>query len=415
MNNTKIIVIGAGAAGMMAAGQAALAGAEVTLLEKMPRPGRKLAITGKGRCNITNIANVADFIAHFGKNGRFLRQSFSRFFSDELISFFEEIGVPVITERGGRVFPASGKATDVVAALEKWIKRCGVILQTGSKVERILIDDKCVTGVICNGKKLQADALIIATGGASYPRTGSTGDGYDFAKFATHSIVSVRPALVPLETAKSTSHLNGLNLRNVKAKCFIDNKKKREEFGEVAFIDDALSGPIILKMSGDIVDALRNSQKVEISIDLKPVLDEQKLDRRLVRDFTTRGKEPLKSVLRGLIPRELIKEAFANLAIDANKSASTITTKERRQLRNWLKDFRVKIKNHRPFAEAIITAGGVSTKEINPKTMESKNIDNLYIVGELLDLNGSTGGYNLQAAFSTGFISGVSANDSFLE
>ncbi len=408
MNNNKIIVIGAGAAGMMAAGQAALAGAEVTLLEKMPRPGRKLGITGKGRCNITNIANVADFIAHFGKNGRFLYQSFSRFFSGDLIAFFEEIGVPVVTERGGRVFPASGKATDVVSALEKWIKRCGVILQTNSTVEQILIKNNHLAGVICNGKALRADAVIIATGGASYPRTGSTGDGYEFAKFATHSIIPVRPALVPLETEKSTSHLNGLKLRNVKAKCFINNKKQREEFGELTFIDDTLSGPIILKMSGDIVDAMRNSQNVEISIDLKPALDEQKLDRRLVRDFTTRGKEPLNSVLRGLIPRELIREVFANLAIDANKSASTITSKERKQLRNWLKDFRLKIKKHRPFAEAIITAGGVSTKEINPKTMESKKIKNLYIIGELLDLNGDTGGYNLQVAFSTGFVAGQS-------
>ena len=411
MTKKKIVVIGAGAAGMMAAGQAALSGAEVLLLEKMPRPGRKLAITGKGRCNITNVADLAEFIAHFGKNGRCLRQVFSQLFSTELISFFEEIGVPVVIERGGRVFPASGKATDVVAALEKWLKQCKVTLQTGVKVEALVIEDKKAVGVKCDGRLLKADAVIIATGGASYPRTGSTGDGYDFAKFANHSIIPVRPALVPLDTEQNISHLDGLNLRNVKAACFIDNKKTREEFGEVKFIDGTLSGPIILKMSGDIVDALQKSQSVEVSIDLKPALDIQKLDRRLLRDFTARGKEPLKSVLRGLLPAQMVYELFSNFNIDGNKSTSTVTSAERKKIRNWLKDFRLEIQGYRPFSEAIITAGGVSTKEVNPKTMESKKVANLYIAGELLDVNGDTGGYNLQAAFSTGYAAGIHSAD----
>jgi len=405
-DNKKIVVIGAGAAGMMAAGQAALAGNEVLLLEKMKQPGRKLAITGKGRCNLTNSAKIADFITHFGKNGRFLRQAFSKFFSDDLIAFFEEIGVPLVTERGGRVFPKSGKAPEVVAALEKWIKKCGVTLRTTCTVHNLQIEDNRITGVVIDGKTISADAVILATGGASYPRTGSTGDGYKFAKLAGHTIIPIRPALVPLEAVKDTSPLDGLNLRNINAKCFIEGKKFREEFGEMTFIDGTVSGPVIIKMSGDIVDALRNSQKVEVSVDLKPALDEQKLDRRLVRDFTTRGKEPLKSVLRGLIPRELVSEILANLAIDGNKNVCTITTKERKKVRNWLKDFRIEIKGNRPFSEAIITAGGVSTKEINPKTMESKITSRLYITGELLDLNANTGGYNLQEAFSTGYVAG---------
>jgi predicted Rossmann fold flavoprotein len=406
VKDKKIVVIGAGAAGMMAAGQAALNGHDVLLLEKMRRPGRKLAITGKGRCNLTNSAKIADFIASFGKKGRFLRQAFGSFFSNDLVNFFEEIGVPLVTERGGRIFPKSGKAPEVVTALEKWIDKCGVTLQTGSTVQKILIEDNRITGVVANGSKINADAVIIATGGASYPRTGSTGDGYEFAKLAGHTITPIRPALVPLEAKNGTSHLDGLNLRNINAKCFIDGKKFREEFGELTFIDGTVSGPVILKMSGDIVDALRNSQNVEIAIDLKPALEEQKLDRRLVRDFTTRGKEPLKSVLRGLIPRELVGEILANLAIDGNKSVSTITSKERKQIRNWLKNFRIEITGYRPFGEAIITAGGVVTKEVNPKTMESKMVTGLYITGEVLDLNATTGGYNLQAAFSTGYLAG---------
>jgi len=408
-NKKKIVVIGAGAAGMMAAGQAALAGHEVLLLEKMKRPGRKLAITGKGRCNLTNSAKIADFISHFGKNGRFLRQAFGQFFSEDLVNFFENIGVPLVTERGGRIFPKSGKAPEVVAALEKWIEKCGVTLRTACTVRKLQIEDNRITGVITDAQTISANAIILATGGASYPRTGSTGDGYEFAKLAGHTITPIRPALVPLEAEKSTSHLDGLKLRNINAKCFIDGKKFREEFGELTFIDGTVSGPVIIKMSGDIVDALRNSQKVEISVDLKPALDEQKLDRRLVRDFTTRGKEPLKSVLRGLIPRELVSEIVANLAIYGNKNVCTITTKERKKVRNWLKDFRIQIKGNRPFAEAIITAGGVSTKEINPKTMESKITSGLYITGELLDLNANTGGYNLQEAFSTGYVAGTTA------
>ncbi len=405
-NKLKIIVIGAGPAGMMAAGQAALSGADVLLLEKMKRLGRKLVITGKGRCNLTNIAEIADFIAHFGKDGRFLRQAFARFFSDDLIKFIEDIGVPLVTERGGRVFPSTGKAPDVVAALEKWVKKCGVTIQTNAAVNKILIENHDIKGVICNRKEIYADAVIIATGGASYPATGSTGDGYEFAKSAGHSITPVRPALVPLEAKENTSLLNGLNLRNIKAGVLVDGKKICEKFGEMIFIDGTVSGPVILTMSGDIVDALREKKKVELSIDLKPALNEQKLDNRLLRDFASRGKEPLKSVLRGLMAREMVPISLAAINISGDQLVSTITSKERRRLKNWLKNFRLEIKGHRPFSEAIITAGGVRTGEIDPKTMESKKTKGLYIAGELLDINGDTGGYNLQAAFSTGYAAG---------
>ena len=394
---------------MMAAGQAALSGAEVVLLEKMKRPGRKLAITGKGRCNLTNVAEIADFISRFGKNGKFLRQAFSQFFSDDLIEFIGH-NVPLKTERGGRVFPKSGKAPEVVAALEKWLHKCRVKIQTNSTVKQLIIKNNKVTGVTCDGKEIVADAVILATGGASYPLTGSTGDGYEFAKTAGHTIVPVRPALVPLDAIENTTSLNGLNLRNIKSKCFIDGKKFREEFGELTFIDGTVSGPVVLKMSGDIVDALREKKKVELSIDMKPALDEQKLDNRLIRDFEKRGKELLKSVLRGLMAKEMVSVCIRKISIDGNRKVSDLTSKERKRLRNWLKDFRLEIKSHRPFAEAIITAGGVSTKEIDPKTMESKKVKGLYIIGELLDVNADTGGYNLQAAFSTGFAAGNAIN-----
>jgi len=397
---------------MMAAGQAALSGAEVILLEKMKRPGRKLGITGKGRCNLTNIAEIAEFISHFGKNGTFLRQAFSQFFSSDLMEFIEYHGVALNIERGGRVFPKSGKAPEVVAALEKWLHKCRVNIQTNTTVNQLIIENNKVTGVTSNGKEISADAVILATGGASYPRTGSTGDGYKFARIAGHTIVPVRPALVPLEAIEDTSGLNGLNLRNIRAKCFIDGKKFRKEFGELTFIDGTVSGPVVLKMSGDIVDALREKKKVEISIDMKPALDEQKLDNRLIRDFEKRGQEPLKSVLRGLMAKEMVPVCLSNIDISENRMVSEISLKERHRLKSWLKDFRLEIKGHRPFSEAIITAGGVNTDEIDPKTMESKKVKGLYIVGELLDINGDTGGYNLQAAFSTGYVAGISVNQS---
>ena len=406
----KVIVVGGGAAGLIAAGQAAEAGAEVLLLEKMQRPGRKLCITGKGRCNLTNIAELPDFLAHFGRNGRFLRQAFARFFTPDLMDFFTGLGLELVTERGGRVFPASGKAPDVLKVLQKWLASLQVTSRCTSPVGRLLIDSGRTTGVHCAGRKMHADAVILATGGASYPATGSTGDGYALARAAGHSIVPVRPALVPLETAGDTAHkMAGLSLRNVAVRMIVDGKKKRQAFGEIAFTEFGLSGPVTLTCSGEVVDYLREGRKIVFSLDLKPALDEAKLDARLQRDFTSRAKERFDSVLRGLLPREMIPVCVEAIGIPPDKPAGEITAKERRRLHTWIKDFRLEISGYRSFDEAIITAGGVDVREIDPRTMESLRTKGLYIAGELLDIHGDTGGYNLQAAFSTGWLAGRSA------
>jgi predicted Rossmann fold flavoprotein len=408
----KIIVIGGGAAGLIAAGRAAEAGAEVLLLEKMQQPGRKLCITGKGRCNLTNIAELPDFLIHFNRNGRFLRQAFAQFFTPDLMDFFTGIGLELVTERGGRVFPAGGKAPDVLKALKKWLATLKVKIRCASPVEGLLIMDGRVTGVLCEGREITGDAVILATGGASYPATGSTGDGYRLAGAAGHTIVPIRPALVPLETAGDTSgRMAGLSLHNIELRMYIGGKKKRQVFGEIAFTETGLSGPLTLTLSGEVVDYLREGRKVVFSLDLKPALDEAKLDARLQRDLTSRTKERFDSILRGLLPREMVPICIEETGIPQEKPGGEITAKERRHLRTWIKDFRLEITGHGSFDEAIITAGGVDVREIDPRTMESLRTRGLYIVGELLDIHGDTGGYNLQAAFSTGWLAGRCAAD----
>jgi predicted Rossmann fold flavoprotein len=418
MSKRRVIVIGGGAAGLMAAGQAASCGAKTVILEKKNRPGLKLRITGKGRCNLTNIAPIADFITHFGRNGRFLRQAFTAFFTPELTAFFEQQGVPLSTERGGRVFPASEDAQDIVDALVHWAKGRGATIHYQAPVEKLLIDAGRVAGVRISsvrkshtaGLEHPAEAVIIATGGASYPATGSTGDGYKLAESAGHSIVPIRPALVPLITAGQTAHrLQGLSLRNVTAKLLIDGRKQAEEFGEMLFTHYGLSGPMILTLSRRAVDALRLRQEVIISIDLKPALDDRKLDARLLRDFDSQGKKRFKSILKDLLPRSLIPVCIDQTGISAEDFGHQITAVQRRRLRLWLKDFRFEITGHRTFTEAIVTAGGVDTREVDPRTMASRLVEGLYFAGEVLDIDGDTGGYNLQAAFSTGWLAGKSA------
>ncbi len=428
MAGRQVIVVGGGAAGLMAAGQAAELGAETLLLEKMDRPGRKLRITGKGRCNLTNVASLSEFIAHFGPNGRFLRQAFSRFFTSELVAFFEELGVRTVTERGGRVFPASGQAQDVVDALVRWVGERGVTLRTRSPVERLLVEGGRVVGVQVSRNQVfsqepgvrsarrvhcadvRADGVIIATGGASYPGTGSTGDGYRLAESVGHAIVPIRPALVPLETAGDVApRLQGLSLRNVTVRVWVNGKKQAELFGEMLFTHFGLSGPVILSLSRQVVDALRLGQRVTVSIDLKPALDERKLDTRLLRDLDAHGKQQFRTLLKGLLPRKLIPVCIDLTSISPDKAGHQITSQERKRLRVWLKDFRLEVTGHRPFTEAIITAGGVDTREINPRTMASRLVDDLYFAGEVLDVDADTGGYNLQAAFSTGWVAGRSA------
>ncbi|MCF8055507.1 MAG: NAD(P)/FAD-dependent oxidoreductase [Desulfocapsa sp.] len=410
MSKKTVVVIGGGAAGLMAAGQAAEHGAKVILLEKMKRPGRKICISGKGRCNLTNSAPVSDFIAHFGKNGRFLRQPFSRFFAPELVSFFEKHGLPVTLERGGRYFPSSGKAPDILKVFLSWLANLNVEIHDNRGVESLVIENNRIQAVVTGRERIVCDAAILATGGASYPATGSTGDGYRLAEAVGHTIVPIRPALVPLEI-KGGIHpqLAGLELRNVGVRLLIDGKKRRQLFGELHFLKYGVSGPTILTLSGDAVDGLREGRKVALEVDLKAALSRQKLDARLIRDFEKRHREIFADVLRGLMPAQLIPFCLEQTSIPADRLAGEISKKERKKLLHWLKDLVLEVSGHRSFSEAIVTAGGVHLQEVNPRTMESTIVLGLYLAGEILDLNGNTGGYNLQAAFSTGWLAGCSA------
>jgi predicted Rossmann fold flavoprotein len=407
MNRDRVIVIGGGAAGLMAAGQAAGCGRKVVLLEKMTQPGRKIGISGKGRCNLTNIAELSDFIQHFGANGRFLHQAFARFFAPELIAFFEGIGLPLSTERGGRVFPTCGRALEVRKVLVQWLERQRVEIRCNAAVDSLLIEGQRIRGVVCGGKAVEGGKVVLATGGASYPRTGSTGDGYRLAAQAGHSIIPIRPALVPLETAGDLAkRMAGLSLKNIEARLFIDGKRQSQAFGELSFTGYGLSGPLVLTFSNLAVDSLRAGRKVVLALDLKPALSEAQLELRLQRDFCGRAGEPVASVLRALLPREMLLVCLEENCIDPKKPANEISNQERRTLRTWLKDFRLTVTGHRSFDEAIVTAGGVDLREIDPRTMESRTTRGLFIAGELLDLHADTGGYNLQAAFSTGWLAG---------
>ncbi len=395
----------------MAAGQAAACGAEVLLLEKMNRPGRKLGLTGKGRCNLTNTAELSDFIERFGVNGRFLRQAFARFFSHDLIAFLGELGVGTEVERSGRVFPTGNDAQEVVRALVQWVFNQGVRLFPVSSVQQLLAAEGKIAGVALNsGIEYHGDAVIIATGGASYPATGSTGDGYRLAEAVGHTIVPIRPALVPLETAGDTARrLQGLSLRNAGVRVLLDGKKQAGAFGEMLFTHYGVSGPIILTLSRLVVDALRERKPVVLSLDLKPALDDAKLDARLLRDVDAHGKRSYRTFLKELLPHKLIAVCIDLTGIDAETQCHQITSAQRKHLRTWLKDFRLEVTGYRSFAEAIVTAGGVATSEVDPRTMESRSIRGLYFAGEVLDIDGDTGGYNLQAAFSTGWLAGRSA------
>ena len=411
----KVIVVGGGPAGLMAAGQASLSGAQVFLIEKMERPGRKLAITGKGRCNLTNDTELSEFLTHFGRNSRFLRGAFHRFFVPELLEFFRQLGIQTVTERGGRIFPVRNDANEIVTALVNWANATGVIIRPNTRANQLVLTENRISGVIVRNpnsttEKINADAVIIATGGASYPGTGSTGDGYRLAKSAGHSITPIRPALVPLVTVGNlATRLQGLSLKNVGIKVFADSRKIADEFGEMLFTHFGLSGPVILTVSKLVVDALNAKQKVRISIDLKPALDDQKLDLRLQRDFAQHGKMQFKSVLKEFLPQKLIPVCLDLIKIPPEKTCNQITTAERRRLRLWLKNFNFDISGHRGFGEAIITAGGVALNEVDSQTLQSKIVQGLYFAGEILDLDADTGGYNLQAAFSTGWLAGQSA------
>lgn len=403
----KVIVIGAGAAGMMAAAQAASQGAETILLEKMPRVGKKMLITGKGRCNLTNSADTAELIRNMTGNGSFLYSAIHAFTNEDVMAFFRDLGVPTKVERGGRVFPESDKAADVVGAMVRALHRLNVKIVVNSAVRQILADGGAVSGVMADSGEILADAVILATGGASYPGTGSTGDGYKMAERLGHTIVPIRPSLVPLEVEEDwVSEAQGLSLRNVKAAVFSGGKKVGEAFGEMLFTHFGVSGPIVLSLSRVAAKELRLGKAVELTIDLKPALTNEVLDKRVQRDFEELSRKKVKNALERLLPAKLIG-AVADLAyLDAEKPIHEVTRAERLRLVDTVKRLALTVTKTRPIAEAIVTAGGVHTKEIWPKTMASKLVRGLYFAGEVIDVDGFTGGFNLQAAFSTGFVAG---------
>jgi predicted Rossmann fold flavoprotein len=416
MRKARIIVVGGGPAGLMAAGRAAAAGVETLLLEKKKTPGRKLCIAGKGRCNITNTAECGDFLARFGETGEFLRHTFEQFGNTDLMAFLRDGGLELDTERGGRVFPSSGRAKDVLDALLRWVASCGVQLKYSTAVDKLVVSNGYLSGVMSGGRKYPCTAAILATGGASYPLTGSTGDGYRIAAAVGHEIVPIRPALVPLVVAENlTEVLDGVNLRNAKVRLLVDGEIAGEGFGEVAFTDRGFAGPVVLTLSGQAVDAIDAKRSVAFSLDLKPALSEAKLGLRISRDLAQRGDDRLKSFLRGLLPRQVVAVCLLQTGLSGKRVARSITAGERERLVAWLKDFRLTVTGYRSFSEAIITAGGVSTDEVDPRTLESRLVKGLYIAGEVLDVDAATGGYNLQAAFSTGWRAGHCAAAAILK
>ncbi|MDA3867306.1 MAG: NAD(P)/FAD-dependent oxidoreductase [Salinivirgaceae bacterium] len=409
MEKFNVIVIGAGAAGLIAAGRAAEKGAKVLLLEKMRKEGKKLLITGKGRCNITNSLPISDFVKEVLPDGRFLRNAFNRFYTDDIIQLLEKQGMKTILERGGRYFPKSQKAKDVLDILRQWVVEQGVEVRCDQKVDRIIRESGKVSGVQCQEKKYKAKSIIIATGGMSYPATGSTGDGYALARLLGHTIEPLRPSLVALETdSLIAGHLKELTLKNVNAMAFVDGKKAFEEFGEMTFDKKILSGPIIITLSRFLVEHIQKDHKVEIVVDLKPALDDKKLDRRLLRDLEANSNKRLKTVFATWLPALLVPVLMKRIGLDGEKECHQVSAAERKEIRKTFKNLHFPVIGHRSWEEAIVTAGGVSVKEVDPQTMESKLAKGLYFAGEVLNLDGPTGGYNLQIAWSTGWVAGDS-------
>ena len=412
MNDKKslgIAVIGGGAAGLMAAISAAKMGAEVTLIEKNDRFGKKLAITGKGRCNVTNDCSVEEFLQNVPTNPRFLYSALGRFDTADTKDFFESAGVSLKTERGRRVFPVSDKAEDIVRALVREMKNAGVGT-LNEKVNSIKTEDGRVVGIVTDKGEYSARALIICTGGRSYPRTGSDGDGYAFAKAAGHSVTPLLPSLVPITSqSKLCPALQGLSLKNVALSIVRKDSGKEvySDFGEMMFTHFGLTGPMILSASAHLPDCA--SGIYEARIDLKPALDEKTLDTRILADFSKYANRDFVNALSDLLPQKMIPIVISLSGIDERKKVNSITKEERHALVSVIKGLKISLSGFRPINEAIITKGGVSVKEIDPKTMRSKLVDGLYFAGEVIDVDAYTGGYNLQIAFSTGVLAGESA------
>ncbi|MFC1528332.1 NAD(P)/FAD-dependent oxidoreductase [Candidatus Latescibacterota bacterium] len=413
MNKTTfdLAIIGAGPAGMMAALRASECGAKVLLIEKNDRPGIKLLMTGKGRCNITNDqSDIRAFADHFGRNGRFLIPALHRFGVRETIEFFHANDLKTKVERGGRVFPESDRAKDVQELLISLYKKRNVTLYDQCRVQTILQKDNKIEYIIIdNDSKITARNYMICTGGLSYPQTGSSGDGFAWAEKMGHTIVKPKPSLTPLKAReKWIRELEGLSLKNVRISVYQDNKKRDECFGEALFTDSGLSGPIILDMS-KTVGTLLQKGNMSLYIDFKPALEFNTLDKRLLRDFDEFSNKQMSNIMSGLLPQKLIPVMLKLANIDPLEKGHSVTKEDRKRLRLLLKEFPLTITGLLGFRKAIVTAGGISLKEIDPKTMGSKIISNLYFAGEILDLDGPTGGYNLQVCWSTGYVAGESA------
>ncbi|MFW6037637.1 MAG: NAD(P)/FAD-dependent oxidoreductase [Desulfonatronovibrio sp.] len=420
MDKYDVAVIGGGPAGLMAAGQAGARGLKTILLEKMHQPARKLGITGKGRCNLTNSAEHREFLKSFGSGAKFMRFALGRFDNKDLIEFFNTLGVETIIERGGRVFPSSQKAQTIVRSLVNWTKKQGVTIRCGSTAEKILTENGQVSGIVLKNNKqpgqeksplLSTNNVIISTGGYSYPSTGSTGDGYRLAQSLGHEITGTIPALVPLETSQDTARkMQGLSLRNVQAEIFVQGKKQDQGFGEMLFTHFGVSGPIILTMSKTAVQALNLEQNVLLSIDLKPAVSHAQLKNRIARVMHQQGKKQLANILKEFLPLKMIPVFLEKTGLNPDKQGNKVTAEEQKILRLWCKELQIEISGYRSFKEAVITSGGVKLSQVNPRTMESRIIKGLYFAGEVLDIDADTGGYNLQAAFSTGWVAGRSAD-----
>lgn len=406
----RVVVIGGGAAGLMAAVIAGREGAKVTLLEKMNYVGKKMGITGKGRCNITNACDMSDFIKNTPGNGKFLYGAYERFTNEDLLQLLHDAGLETKVERGGRVFPASDSALDVRNTFMKLMKHYGVDVHLEEPVKKLLVDDGVVTGVVTDKETYHADAVVIATGGKSYPATGSTGDGYILAAQVGHKITDIRPSLVPIVTEESwVKDLMGLSLRNVELSVVAKNKVQAKMFGEMMFTHFGITGPIVLSLSHTVGKLMckKNIGTIGLDINLKPALSPETLDKRLQKDFDLYSKKQLINGMKDLLPSRLIPLIIELAGIDPQKPINQISKEERQQIGYMLQHMPLTVKGLRPVEEAIVTAGGISLKEFNPKTMESKLVKGLYGAGEVLDIDAFTGGYNLQAAFSTGYVAAM--------
>lgn len=408
-----VIVIGGGAAGIFAAIGAAEAGAAVTIWEKNNCLGKKMMITGKGRCNITNAGTIQDIIKNMTGNGKFLYSVLNQLDNEAVMAYFESIGVPVKVERGRRVFPVSDKATDVVDALARELKRLNVKICYERRAKKLLVEDNKIIGIQDQkGQKVFCDSVILATGGNTYPATGSTGDGYGMAEAVGHTITELLPSLVPLETQETwVANCAGLSLKNVALTVYQNDKKIDQGFGEMLFTHWGISGPVVLSLSRSVCKCLRQCPEAPITmeINLKPALDKDQLDKRVVRDFTKFSRKNFSNALNELLPQSLIPVIIQLSGIAPDRQTNDIRKEERDVLVDLLQHLKLTVSGVRPITEAIVTAGGISVKEVNPKTMASKIIEGLYFAGEVLDIDGYTGGYNLQAAFSTGHCAGLSA------